>query len=50
MEVDVLKLFPECYRPYINDKPSHVLTSDNPQLPQQETTTVAKQSGNKGAN
>ena len=44
----MLKLFPECYRPYISEKPSRVLTSDDPQLPQQETTTVAKKSGNKG--
>ena len=49
IEADVLKLFPECYRPYISEKPSRVSTSDDPQLPQQETTTVAKQSGNKGA-
>ena len=49
IEANVLKLFPECYRPYISEKPSCVSTSDDPQLPQQETTTVAKQSGNKGA-
>ena len=46
VEVDVLKLFPECYKPYISEKLSRVSTSDD-QLPQ-ETTMVAKQSGNKG--
>ena len=49
IEADMLKLFPECYRPYISEKPSRVSTSDDPQLPQQEITTVAKQSDNKGA-
>ena len=47
IESDVLKLFPECFRPYICEKPSNLSTGDD-QLPQQETTTVAKQT-NKGA-
>ena len=47
IEIDVLKLFPECFRPYICEKPCNLSASDG-QLPQQETTMVAKQSG-KGA-
>jgi len=43
VEIDMLKLFPECFRPYTFEKPCNLpATSD--QLPQQETTTVAKQS------
>ena len=48
LEVDVLKLFPECFRPYIREKACNLSTS-NGQLPQQETTTVAKQQTAKGA-
>ena len=47
IESDVLKLFPECFRPYICEKPYNLSTGDD-QLPQQETTTVVKQT-NKGA-
>ena len=48
LEVDILKLFPECFRPYICEKPCNLSMSDG-QLPQQETTTVAKQTASKGA-
>lgn len=47
LEIDTVKLFPDCFRPYINEKPSNVSTNVD-QLPQQETTAVAKQTG-KGA-
>ena len=47
VEVDLLQLFPECFRPYTYEKPYNLSASDG-QLPQQETTTVAKQAG-KGA-
>ena len=47
LKVDVLKLFPECFRPYTYEKPSNLSTGDE-QLPQQETTIVAKET-DKGA-
>ena len=48
LEVDVLNLFPECFRPYIRERACNFSTSDG-QLPQQETITVAKQQTAKGA-
>ena len=41
VDVDLQKLFPECFRSYINEKPFNVDCCDS-QLPQQETTTVVK--------
>ena len=41
VDVDLQKLFPECFRSYINEKPFNV-DSCSSQLPQQETTMVVK--------
>jgi len=38
VDVDLQKLFPECFRSYINEKPFHI--DSHGDLPQQETTTV----------
>ena len=51
IEIEILKLFPDCFRPYICEKPCNLSAAAGDvsgQLPQQETTMVAKQSG-KGA-